>query len=473
VDGSGNAYLFGKQGIYNPGGDEEDYATIKYNSDGNQLWLARYNVPLIAHSEPAAKAVDPSGNVHVTGDRNRSTSGCDYVTVKYNSGGTQLWAAHYTGPLRKIDRATALALDAQGNVFVTGISDFSGTDGSGVYATVKYDANGNQLWVARSQQAQTDGLGPALAVDDSGNIYVTGTSGRPLDASTTDILTLKYDATGTELWAATYDGPARSADFGLALSLDKAGNVYVTGSSYGATGQIDYATVSYGPDGSQRWSDRYNHSGPHDDQVRTLAVDTSGNVYVTGTANDPPSDYFGTVKYDQNGTQLWAVRDGDPDYANNGALALALDNSGNVYATGYGSRYFGSLTEEAGVTIKYDPGGNQKWLASYGGVANYGLGQTGNGLALDKSGNVFVIASTVLLKYVQGSKPLLTAPTLLLNGQYQFTLIGAAGYNYEIQSSPDLGSWTTFTNFLSATGTNLISDAESSSQRFYRAIQQP
>src|SRR5262249_5122007 len=67
VDGSGNAYVFGKLGI---SGTREDYATIKYDPSGIQLWMAQYNGPVIGHTEPRALVVDRSGNVYVTGGVN-------------------------------------------------------------------------------------------------------------------------------------------------------------------------------------------------------------------------------------------------------------------------------------------------------------------------------------------------------------------------------------------------------------------
>src|SRR5205814_2070448 len=116
-----------------------DYTTIKYDSAGQQQRVAQYNgtgVPAFDYAE--AIAIDSSGNVYVTGESGGSGTGGDYATVKYNSSGQQQWAARYDGPVHQFDGASAIAVDGSGNVYVTGTSEGSGT--SDDYATVKYNS---------------------------------------------------------------------------------------------------------------------------------------------------------------------------------------------------------------------------------------------------------------------------------------------------------------------------------------------
>ena len=150
-----------------------------------EQWVARYNGPDNGPDRARALAVDASGNVYVTG-----YSGTDFATVKYDTSGTQQWVARYDGPDNGRDEATALALDASGNVYVAGGSEGSGT--SWDYATVKYDAGGVQQWVARHDgppiEMHPDDCG--LAVDGAANVYVGGFS----QGSGTDLdyVTIKY-----------------------------------------------------------------------------------------------------------------------------------------------------------------------------------------------------------------------------------------------------------------------------------------
>src|SRR4029434_10531629 len=172
-----------------------DIVTIKYSPGGVELWVRRYDSGN-GEDVPAAIACDASG-IYVTG---RSNSG--FTTIKYDFDGDEQWVKTYTGGVGS-DAAAALILDAAGNVYVTGPSDGSGTNAD--YATIKYDAAGNEQWVRRydgpeSVFAQDYDRPAAIAVDVNGNVFVTGNS-------SDDFGTVKYDPAGTELWVGRYTGP--------------------------------------------------------------------------------------------------------------------------------------------------------------------------------------------------------------------------------------------------------------------------
>ena len=148
-----------------------------------------------------------------------------------------------------------------------------------------------EAWVAR-YNGPVDGydIGVDVGVDGSGNVYVTGSStGR---GTSTDYATIKYDASGAQQWVAWYNGPGNLYDNPNQLAVDPSGNVYVTGYSWAGT-DYDYATIKYDPFGSEQWVARYNGPGNQYDQAYDLAVDGSGNVYVTGYSygSDTYNDY--------------------------------------------------------------------------------------------------------------------------------------------------------------------------------------
>ncbi len=406
VDATSNVYVtgysLGSEGRY-------DFATTKYSASGQQLWEARYDGPSNSYDQATSVVVDAAGNVYVTG-----TSTTDYVTIKYSTSGQQLWVARYNGPGNGADEPTDLALDATGNVYVTGAS--LGTGSGNDYATLKYSASGQQLWVARYNGAgRSDDQASALTVDAAGNVYVTGASyGR------SDYVTLKYSDSGQQLWEARYNGISNGNGSAADVAVDATGNVYVTGYSLGSTSGYDYATVKYAANSQQLWAARYNGPSSRNDWASDLAVDATGNVYVTGRSYGgttfSSSDYA-TLKYAASGQQLWEARYNGPGNGADVATDLALDATGNAYVTGYSDSSTSSESYDY-ATLKYAATtGQQLWTARYNGASN-GVDQA-NSISLDATGNVYVTGYSVstgtnsdyiTLKYAQTNTTPLSVP---------------------------------------------------------------
>src|SRR5574341_1871142 len=397
VDDSWNVYLTGQSA---DSGTSYDYATIKYSPSGDTLWVRRYNDPGNDFDAANALALDGSGNLYVTG---YSWSGIgtsiDYATIKYSPAGETLWVRRYSGPGSHYDYANALALDTSGNLYVTGQSDATGANWD--YATVKYSPAGETLWSRRYNGPGNAGdLASALAVDDSGNVYVTGRSRG--SGTFDDYATIKYSPSGATLWVRRYNGPGNYDDGALALAVGDSGNLYVTGFSGGGATSTDFATIKYAPNGDTLWVRRYNDGG---DYASALAVDNAGNVYVTGGSGVGTSDYA-TIKYAPNGDTLWVRRYKGPGNSDDYASALALDTAGNLYVTGSS---WGSGTFNDYATIKYAPNGDELWVRRYNGPANdY---DNASALAVDNSGNLYVTGNSyggigtyfdyATIKYVQ------------------------------------------------------------------------
>jgi dienelactone hydrolase len=392
VDVSGNVYVTGSS--YAPNG-LPDYATVKYSSSGDTLWVQRYNGPADNWDGATELALDASGNVYVSG-QSYGSNFFDYVTIKYSPSGTQEWVATYDG--NSDDWPNDLAVDGSGNVYVTGYSQGAGTFLD--YATVKYDASGTVEWVARyNGPGNTKDRALALGVDGSGNVYVTGDSGEG-SQNLSDYVTVKYNPSGVQRWVARYSS---LYDYATDLAVDASGNVWVTGYSYGSGTYYDYATVRYSTRGVQRWVARY-HGGTSDDLAYALALDASGNVYVTGEIAVPGGGDYGTVKYDARGRQQWVALYNGPGSAVDRANDIAVDASANAYVTGE-SRGSGGVDDYA--TVKYDSSGTEEWVARYAGPGD--TFDLASAIAVDGSGNVYVTGRStkiggsiwVTIKYIQ------------------------------------------------------------------------
>ncbi len=443
-----------------------------------QAWVQRYNGPGNADDYANALAVDRDNNVIVTGHSTGSGSGWDYATIKYSSAGVPLWTNSYTGPENATDEALAVAVDGSNNVFVTGYLWCSESDYD--YATIQYSSAGVPLWTNHyNGPANGNDYASAIAVDGDYNVIVTGSSyGGGGDY---DYATIKYSSAGVPLWTNCYNGPGNVTDEALAVAVDGSNNVIVTGYSYGGGSYYDYATIKYSSAGVPLWTNCYTGPGNNYDEAYAVAVDGSNNVIVTGGAVGSGGNYdYATIQYSSAGVPLWTNLYNGPANGNDHASGVAVDSNNNMIVTGW-SRSSGSYPDYA--TIKYSSAGVPLWTNRYNGPGSYY--DTASAVAVDGSNNVIVTGQSLgtggnydlaTVKYVSvGPMPLMTA-LQMTNGSFQMRVdeVLQTG-TLVIEASTNLSAWSpVFTN---TTSTNVVfyTDPEAGNHlgRFYRAVQFP
>jgi len=297
------------------------YIFPQYNID----WIERYDGGF-GDDGGLSIVTDDSGNVYCTGSSYGTQTRQDMVLLKYSSMGLTKWVSRERDTLNNNFMAGFdVKVDKFYNVYVAGTGLF------------KYDTDGNLLW-----KSLTDGRYSYLAIDDSSNSYVGGTSnggGR--------FVTKKFSPAGILLWERTYQNLDYNSVRGLVL--DKSGNVLITGQSSQTGSLYDFVTIKYSNNGDQIWLRRYN--GGNDDIPYGLTTDDSNNVYVTGWNKNTTVDAL-TIKYSPDGDTIWkAVFDGG---SGDVGYDIEVDSLGCVYVSGiaFGNDY---------LTLKYNISGNLLW----------------------------------------------------------------------------------------------------------------
>ncbi len=230
-----------------------------------------------------------------------------------------------------------------------------------------------------------ENVGTAITVDSSGNSYITGYTSGPVSGH--DITTIKYGADGSLQWKAIYNGPGNSTDEGYAIAKDASGYIYVAGTSTGASSDKDMTLIKYGPDGAMMWMQRYTSSGSHPDVATCIVLDAAGNPIIGGYSYGNGGNQLTVIKYNPAGTQQW-VKTGDGTSGTNGVNGIAVDNSSNIYVTGY-TLASGNGNYKQFETVKYNSAGARQWIATSNGECTNTDGES-NSIVTDGSGNSYI-----------------------------------------------------------------------------------
>lgn len=365
-----DSITFGTTTLFNQG--EVDFFIVKYSPAGNVIWAR--SAGGILDDDVLAMSTDLIGNIYITGsflsssiilgtDTFSNAGGEDFFIIKYDGLGNLLWGK--TGGGSGSDLAEAVATDYLGNIFIAGryhdVADFGATTlsnpGTSAFL-VKYDSNGNVLW-AKSSEGSGGTYAKGLAVDSIGNIYLVGNfyNNLILDGNTLlsngsqDVFFVKFNSLGNIIWAKRAGGS--HDDAANAIALDQSGNIYITGIFYSATinfgalmlnnaGYSDVFLVKYDAAGNVIWAKKEGGTGF--DLCRAISTDNLGNIYISGnyqssvitfgtaTLSNIGEDDIFVTKYNTLGNVLWAKSAGGPQYEF--VNDISIDGFYNVYITG-------------------------------------------------------------------------------------------------------------------------------------------
>lgn len=407
----------------------------------------------------SSSAADASGNLYSTGvilgkvdvDPGTATTFLtdagfgDLFVCKMDSSGNFKWAKQIGK--ESYDQGSSIALDAQGNVYITGFYSMDSTDfdpgtgtsylsnaGGAKTFILKLDTDGNYIWVKDFGPGSNSPN--SITLDASNNILVTGVFGSTVDfdpgagktnftSTTNDIYVLKLNPSGNFIWAKQIDVNI-TATRSYSIATDGAENIYLTGLLLGTvdfdpgTGVSNLtATSAFGAEyilkldasGNFKWAKAINGSIDQSKSDRAISVDKAGNCYTTGWFNntvdfDPDSGVFNLVnsgkkdgstyllKLNTSGNFVWAKQIGDP--ADGNQRTLALDASNNLYVAGT-INSTGDFDPGAGIdtlsikngsafVAKYDASGKLIWAVNFSNSTN--SGDHSLTLNIDPSGNI-------------------------------------------------------------------------------------
>jgi hypothetical protein len=288
-----------------------------------------------------------------------------YITIKYAPDGTVAWSRTYEGfggHANNSDVGFAVAVDGSGNVYVTGYSsEYVIEEFEVIYVdavTLKYSPEGELLWEQRYRGSGGNVQPSAIVLDPAGFLYVAGAT---WIGGGFDVFLLKYDLDGTLLWSRTRGQPGQQGDAPFSMALDGNGGIVLGGyTEPGLLNDLDVYILKFGADGSFLWE--WTQPGVGNvEEVIDVASDSERNTYAIAQFA-PPGHYTSllTVKLSPSGDLLWSdVYSGQStgDYA----AGIELSPDGNIFAAGAA---WENGSQNAMTLIKYTPNGQQLWVRS-------------------------------------------------------------------------------------------------------------
>jgi parallel beta-helix repeat protein len=309
----------------------DDLVLIKYDSIGNQVWNTTWDDN--AYEEGHDIIIDSSNNIYIAGKISN-----DLLLIKFNSSGDVQWYRKWDFDSYE-DWANGIAIDTLNNIYIVGRVGNDTTQDADLII-VKYDNNGTELWNRTWGGANTD-VAYAVTVDSSNDVYVTGETWS-YGAGMNDILLIKYNSSGDLLWNLTWGVVAN--DGGYDIALDSAENIIITGFSDKYNNAF---IIKFNQSGAEIWENYwqgfYNYSS-----ARGIVLDSYDNIYISGICYSPIFDFF-TLKFNSSGALAWYREEGGPEIDR--GEKIALDSSFNVYVVG--------------TTESYGVGSSDLWLLKY------------------------------------------------------------------------------------------------------------
>ncbi|MBI5498776.1 MAG: SBBP repeat-containing protein [Deltaproteobacteria bacterium] len=358
------------------GGDYDDWCTandlmlVRFGTDGSVLGAPVFPELTASDDYAAALAVAADGGIYVLGHAyaNDSSGIVSWIVRSFDTGGAPGWDFTYVDRDSMGRDQETLGVDIgtapDGHLYAAGWAGDARLS-EHEYVTMQIDpATGAQNWVQVFDSPvpySPDEVPVGLVADDTGVVL----SGSAFFSETyTDMATIRYDPAGTVQWEAHETGPAElSRDEAQAVAIDADGRVFTAGVAQPEAGGTDWVVRSHDGDGNELWSaDRGGFAGGDDAVGDVQATGDGGAVVAGATEMEGGGSAWSVVRYDADGVEFFAI-DGHAPGAEGSAEAVAIAPDGSLFVTGT-AEDDGGLS--ACTTIRYSADGTPLWTASLG-----------------------------------------------------------------------------------------------------------
>ena len=292
------------QDLYVVGFTSTNYIQVaKYNSSGAVQWQKR---SLAATGNFQKTVVGPSGYIYICGSYTNATTTFtnNACLVKIDSSGLIQWNRLLGwGASASFERFFGIALDSSENVYLAGYTNNGNAATANRSILVKYNSSGTIQWQRGLIINSLSTVSFGIATTPSGDSYVVGGFGGAATGvgGATSIFLAKYDTNGNFGWKAVLNNT--SLDGGVGVALDGSGNIYITGATSVSGGDKDLFIAKYNSSGSLQWQRTFNGAGGED--IGTgIIVDAAGNMYISASLSfATPYGYSGLIKLPTDGSR--------------------------------------------------------------------------------------------------------------------------------------------------------------------------
>lgn len=386
VDGVGNVYVTGQTDIDASSVNNDNYITLKYNSSGSLLWSVQKNGLGNGADRPVRIVLDAQNNPIVTG---RSFNGFDddYLTIKYNGqNGAVIWEK--TLDRTHHDRPTDMIINTQtGNIYVTGRSRNINYD----YVTVAYNSSGTQIWQAIYDYLDDD-RATSMCFDSNMDVIVTGQSDFDLTTNFNyNMTTVKYNGlSGVQMWFVNYIGSTGTDDIPFDIVCDNANNTYILGASdtdASTSFSWDFIVQKISSAGSPLSTYNFSFSNVSNDVPSSLLLINQNELIICGYSEFIPIKHGVFSGINTNNLSLdWQnkfVAKGDNS---NNSHAIIVDGQGNSYVAGYSVQYG---QDRNFLLKKINPWGQTLWSSTLSGTSTTGSVDEAMSIGMDSQGFIY------------------------------------------------------------------------------------